>query len=390
MNSASEHGLRWYQDAKFGMFVHWGLYSLLGRGEWVLFQERATLTGYPALAERFNPERFDAGEWMRIAADAGQEYLTITTRHHDGFSMYHTGLSDYRVTGTPFGRDPLAELAEAGHREGVKLGCYVSVLDWHHPAYRASKRERSKLAWADYVGFLHGQVAELCTNYGPLAEVWFDGDWPQMNVPDGETEWFQAGGDFDYPALYRLIHAKQPDAVVLNNRHAVPLPGEDVQGFEQDLPGANQAGFNVTEGAGGPYETCLTLNGSWGYRADDVAYKSTDELIRLLVRAAAAGSNLLLNVGPTADGVIPAPSAQRLAGIGEWLRTYGYGVKGTRAGRLATPPGVVSTHRDGSDFLHVLGTEPAEEFTVTVPDRGPITVRVPKASRHPAVTTVLA
>jgi alpha-L-fucosidase len=309
--------MTWYTDAKFGMFVHWGIYSLLGRGEWVMFTERATLRDYPDLATRFDPQRFDADEWVRVAAAAGQRYLTITTRHHDGFSMYHTALSRYRVTDSPFGRDPLAELAQACDRHGVRLGCYVSLVDWHHPAYRASRRAASGLAWDDYLEFLHGQVRELCTQYGPLGEVWFDGDWPLSEPADGETDWFQAGGDFHYPELYQMIHERQPDAVVLNNRHAPPLPGEDVQGFEQDLPGENQAGFNLTAPGALPLETCLTMNDSWGYRHDDDNWKSVAELRDILRRANAAGANLLLNVGPTGDGEIPAPAATRLAALAQ-------------------------------------------------------------------------
>jgi alpha-L-fucosidase len=299
------------------MFVHWGIYSLLGLGEWAMYAERARITDYEDLATRFNPTRFDADGWVRLAAAAGQRYLTITTRHHDGFSMYDTALSDYRVTNSPFGRDPLAELAAAAQRHDVRLGCYVSLLDWHHPAYRASRRERSGLAWDDYLGFLHGQVREVCTNYGPLAQIWFDGEWPTHPVPDGETDWFVAGGDFRYDDLYDTIHTLQPDAVVLNNRHAPPLPGEDVQGFEQDLPGENSSGFNVTGAGSLPLETCMTMNGSWGYRADDDAWKSTDELRSLLARAGAAGANLLLNVGPTGTGEIPAPARDRLTALGQ-------------------------------------------------------------------------
>ncbi len=313
---ASERGIRWYTEAGFGMFVHWGLYSVLGRGEWVLFTERATLRGYEDLPWSFEPRRFDADEWVRTAAEAGQRYLTITTRHHDGFSMYHTGLSAYRVTSTPWRRDPLAELAEACARHGIRLGCYVSLLDWHHPAYRASHREHSGLAWSDYLDFLHGQVRELCTGYGPLAQVWFDGDWPHHGAPDGEVDWFAAGGDFDYPALYAMVHELQPDAVVLNNRHATPLPGEDVQGFEQDLPGENTAGFNVTAPGDLPLETCLTMNDSWGYRHDDDAWKSVEQLLALRRRARDRRVNLLLNVGPTGDGEIPAPARERLAALG--------------------------------------------------------------------------
>jgi len=319
----SERGLDWYTNAKFGMFVHWGVYSLLECGEWALFTERHRVSEeeYAALAPKFEAARFDADEWMRTAASAGQAYLTITTRHHDGFSMYDTALSTEKVTATPFARDPLAELAAAGQRHGVKLGCYVSLLDWRHPAYRASKREKSSLAWDDYIGFLHGQVRELCTNYGPLAQIWFDGDWPDSPVPEGEDEWFLPGGDFDYPALYGMIHQLQPDAVVANNRHCDPLPGEDVQIFEQGLPSDNPTGFNLVPPRGGPLEVAMTMNNSWGYNAsDENGYRSVDELRDLLARAGAVGANLLLNVGPTPEGEIPAPARRRLAELGSRSR----------------------------------------------------------------------
>ena len=174
---ASPQGLKWYQDVRFGMFIHWGLYSLIGRGEWVMHVESIPVQEYENLAPQFNPVKFNADEWVSIAADAGQKYMVITSRHHDGFSMYDTALSDYKVTNTPFKRDPLAELANAcAKRRDVKLGFYSSLLDWHHPAYRF--RAESGLAWIDYIGFLHGQVRELCTNFGEIACVWFDGDWP--------------------------------------------------------------------------------------------------------------------------------------------------------------------------------------------------------------------
>ena len=174
----SAKGMEWFLDSRFGMFIHWGLYSLIARGEWVMHNESIPVEAYEPLVPQFNPVRFNADEWVSIAADAGQKYMVITSRHHDGFSMYDTALSEYKVTNTPFGRDPLAELADAcARRSDVKLGFYSSLLDWHHPAYRF--RQQSGLAWADYIGFLHGQVRELCTNFGEIACVWFDGDWPQ-------------------------------------------------------------------------------------------------------------------------------------------------------------------------------------------------------------------
>jgi len=345
----SEAGLKWFQDARFGMFIHWGLYSILARQEWVMHIERIPVPEYEKLASQFNPTRFNADEWVSIAADAGQKYMVITSRHHDGFSMYDTQLSDYKVTRTPFGRDPLRELADAcARRRDIKLGFYSSLLDWHHPAYRF--RETSGLAWSDYLGFLHGQVRELCTNYGPVACLWFDGDWPLQKL-DASNAYFAAGGSFEYDKLYSMIHTLQPDAVVMNNRHDAPLPGEDIQGFEQDLPGENSAGFNTTTISALPIEVCMTINDHWGYQADDQNHKSSRHLIHLLVRSASGGGNYLLNVGPTPDGEILPVHADRLRAVGRWLGTHGKSVYGTRAGVL---PGVISTRAGETHYVHVL------------------------------------
>ena len=196
-----------YRDWRFGMFIHWGLYSLLGTQEWAMFTDKIAVPDYERLAPQFHAPKFNADEWVAIAADAGQKFITITSRHHDGFSMYDTALSDYKVTNTPFRRDPIAELAEACARHGVKLGFYVSLLDWHHPAYRF--RAESGLAWADYLGFLHGQVRELCTQYGDIAAVWFDGDWPRHAIDDS-NRYFLPGGPFEYEKLYDMIHTLRP------------------------------------------------------------------------------------------------------------------------------------------------------------------------------------
>ncbi len=218
---------------------------------------------YEKLVPQFNPVKFNADEWVSIAADAGQKYMVFTSRHHDGFSMYDTELSDYKVTNTPFKRDPVAELANAiARRSDMKLGFYSSLLDWHHPAYRF--RKESGLAWSDYIDFLHGQVRELCTNFGEIACLWFDGDWPRHHI-DESNAYFLAGGSFEYDKLYDMIHTLQPDAVIHNNRHDQPLPGEDVQGFEQDLPGENSVGFNETRIFDMPIEVCMTINDHWGF-----------------------------------------------------------------------------------------------------------------------------
>jgi alpha-L-fucosidase len=354
MKQVSAEGLEWYQDARFGMFIHWGLYSILARGEWVMHNEKIPVTEYEPLVQQFNPVKFNADEWVSIAADAGQRYIVITSRHHDGFSMYDTALSDYKVTRTPFRRDPLRELADACARRGdIRLGFYSSLLDWHHPAYRF--RAESGLAWDDYIGFLHGQVHELCTQYGQLACLWFDGDWPN-HLLDDNNAYFVAGGSFEYEKLYDMIHTLQPDAVVMNNRHAEPLPGEDIQGFEQDLPGHNTAGFNTTTLSKLPMEVCMTINDSWGINAQDENHKSSGQLIRTLVKSASVGANYLLNVGPTALGEILPVHAERLRAMGNWLSVHGDSIYGTSAGVIppTTDGRTVSTCSGGTHYVHVL------------------------------------
>ena len=353
MKQVSSDGLQWFQDAKFGMFIHWGLYSLLARGEWVMHNEKIPVSEYEPLVEQFNPVKFNADEWVSIAADAGQRYIVITSRHHDGFSMYDTALSDYKVTRTPFQRDPILELADACAQRGdIKLGFYSSLLDWHHPAYRF--RAESGLAWAEYLEFLHGQVRELCTQFGEIACIWLDGDWPNHLLND-DNAYFAAGGSFEYEKLYDMIHTLQPNAVIHNNRHVEPLPGEDVQGFEQDLPGQNTAGFNTTTIANLPMEVCMTINDSWGVSEQDENHKSAQQLIRTLVRSASMGANYLLNVGPTALGEILPVHAERLRAMGRWLSVYGDSIYGTRAGVIptATNGSSVSTMNGQTHYVHV-------------------------------------
>ncbi len=354
MKQASPEGLKWFQNARFGMFIHWGLYSILARGEWVMHNERIQVPEYEPLAQQFSPTKFNAEEWVSVAADAGQMYIVITSRHHDGFSMYDTALSNYKVTNSPFRRDPLRELAEAcARRSDIKLGFYSSLLDWHHPAYRF--RKESGLVWSDYLGFLHGQVRELCTQFGEIACLWFDGDWPD-NLLSADNAYFEAGGSFEYEKLYEMIHTLQPDAVIHNNRHGEPLPGEDIQGFEQDLPGQNTVGFNTTKIFDLPIEVCMTINDNWGIHQQDENHKSTQRLIRTLARAASVGANTLLNIGPTASGEILPVHAERLREVGKWLAVHGESVYGTQAGLIpSTQDGsLVSTRQGKVNYVHAL------------------------------------
>jgi len=339
----------WYQNAKFGMFIHWGVYSLLGNGEWVMENRRITVPEYEWLATTFNPTKFDARTWVTLARSAGMKYITITSRHHDGFSMFRTTATPYSIVEwTPFRRDPLKELAEECQRQGLKLFFYYSQLDWHHPDYWP--RGRTGLAtgrpeggdWNRYLAFMDQQLAELLTNYGPIGGIWFDGMWDKPNA-----EWQLA-------RTYALIHRLQPAALIVPNHHRLPLPGEDVQTFEQDLPGANTAGFNTTEIGALPTETSLTMNGSWGFNITDRDFKSVKDLVTTLVRAAGTGTNLLLNIGPRPDGTISPEFVQRLDSIGRWLNQHGQSIYGTRAGPITPRQWGVSTRKGDTIYVHVL------------------------------------
>ncbi|MFG2045404.1 alpha-L-fucosidase [Dactylosporangium sp. NPDC048998] len=377
---ASAAGLSRYQDDRFGMFIHWGLYSIVGAHEWSMFHDRYSIDEYEGLMKQFRGEQFDADAWVRVAADSGQRFITITSRHHDGFSMYDTALTDYKVTNTPFGRDPMAELREACDRHGVRLGFYVSLLDWHHPAYRAALRERSGLAWQDYVGFLHGQVEELSTRYGDIAEYWIDGYWPAEWATHRFKNWFGPSGDFDFPGMYEMIHRLQPDAVIMHNHHSAPAAGEDVQGFEGDLPGQNSNVINVTAPVLTARETCQTVSKiAYGFHKDDHHYRDVRELLTMLVRGAGLGANFLLNVGPTPQGTFPRPAVQNLHQIGEWLRRNGEGIYGTRAGTLqvADVDGreqlrdafATTVSTDGhTHYVHLLNGDAPTSFFVDLPD----------------------
>lgn len=221
-----------FQDMKFGMFIHWGVYSILADGEWVMLLKKIQKDNYSRLADFFNPQEFNAEEWVKIAKDAGMKYITITSRHHDSFSMFDTDASDFNIVdATPYGKDPLKELAEACKKEGIKLNFYYSLLDWRRDDYKDGKKGDEE-AWNKYVGFMKAQLTELLTNYGEVGCIWFDGHWDQK-----EANWH-------YDEIYSLIHKLSPNTLIANNHHIQPIPGDDVQTFERDLPGENHGGFN--------------------------------------------------------------------------------------------------------------------------------------------------
>jgi alpha-L-fucosidase len=338
-----------YRDSRFGMFIHWGVYSQLGQGEWVMQNRELNVPTYEWLASNFNPVKFDAREWVSLAKSAGMRYITITARHHDGFSMFATKATRYNIVDwTAFKRDPMKELADECRRQGVTLFFYYSQLDWHHPDYfprgntgKAAGRPESG-DWNRYIDFMDRQIEELLTNYGPLGGIWFDGMWDKPEAP------------WRLDRTYALIHRLQPAALVIPNHHKAPLPGEDVQTFEQDLPGANTAGFNTKEIGTLPLETSLTMNASWGFNLTDRRFKSVRETIGYLARAAGADANLLLNVGPRPDGTIQPEAVERLQAVGQWLAKNGESIYGTRRGPVPPRPWGVTTRRGARVYVHVL------------------------------------
>ena len=357
--AAREH----FRDAGFGVFIHWGVYSLLGQGEWVMQNKSIPVTDYEWLASTFDPVNFDAHAWVTAIKTAGARYITITSRHHDGFAMFATKANRYNIVDwTRFHRDPLAELAAECRRQGIQLFFYYSQLDWHNPDYfprggtgKASGRPETG-DWNRYIAFMNSQLTELLTNYGPIGGIWFDGMWDKP------------GADWHLDSTYALIHRLQPTALIVPNHHQAPRPGEDVQTFEQDLPGANTAGFNTTTITTAlPLETSLTMNGAWGFNLTDHNWKSPAELIGYLVRAAGNNANLLLNIGPRPDGTIQPEALDRLAAIGDWLRAHGASIYGTRGGPI--PPRVwgATTRRGDTVFVHVLDWH---DRLLAVPDIG--------------------
>jgi alpha-L-fucosidase len=339
-----------FQDAKFGMFVHWGVYSVLGDGEWVLHNRKLKLNEYERLPRFFDPEKFDAKTWVALAKSAGMKYVTITSRHHDGFAMFDSKVSDWNIVQrTPYRKDPLKMLADECHRQGIKLFFYYSQLDWHNPNYyprgvTAWDNGRPDHGdWASYLDdYMDGQLRELLTNYGPVGGIWFDGMWDK---PDA---------DWHLPKTYGLIHQLQPAALIIPNHHQTPKPGEDVQTFERDIPGQNTAGFNTNYVSDQlPLESSNTLNDSWGFNIGDSKYKSPEELEEMLVRAAGYNSNLLLNIGPMPNGEIQQEFVDRLHAVGEWMSRYGEAIYGTRGGPLAPGDWGVTTHKNDTVYVHV-------------------------------------
>ncbi len=352
---------QWWREARFGLFIHWGLYAIPAGewggktiyGEWIRNNAHIPIQVYDKFVDQFNPVRFNADEWVRLAKDAGMKYIVITSKHHDGFAIFDSKVSDFDVMATPFKRDILKELAAACRKQGMKLCFYHSIMDWHHPDYLPRRDWELKdrpAAGADYdrfVRYLKAQIKEILTNYGDIGVLWFDGEW--------ESTWTEDRGR----DLYNYVRGLQP-SIIVNNRVGASRSG--LAGFSGNKESAGDFGtpeqtIPDTGVAGLDWETCLTMNENWGYNKADKNFKSTRDLIRMLADIASKGGNLLLNIGPTAEGVFPAESIERLKAIGAWTRVNGDSIYSTQASpfkSLAWGRSTVKTSAVGTRlYLHV-------------------------------------
>ena len=353
---AGEKNMQWWRDAKFGLFVHWGPVSLKGTEiGWSRGGERRGREGtgtipvevYDNLYREFDPTRFNADEWVEIAKAAGMRYLVFTSKHHDGFSMFDSEATGYKITSpdSPFGRDVVGELAEACHKGGLRLGYYYSPVDWYHPDYRTERHD-------NYIRFMHQQVRELCSNYGGIDIMWFDGlQIHPMSGSGGEAyydpSWVK---DWDSKRLFRMMRSLQPRLIV-NNRC----------GLEGDFDTPEQhVGFFQTSRA---WESCITICRQWAWKPND-RMKSLEECIRILVQTVGGDGNLLLNVGPMPSGEIEPRQVERLREIGAWLKVNGESIYGTRGGPVSPQSWGVTTSKKRTMYVHVLDVTAA---TVALP-----------------------
>jgi len=337
----------WFTHDRFGLFIHWGLYALPARHEWVKNRERITDEAYQKYFERFDPDLYDPAQWARDAKQAGMKYAVITSKHHEGFCLWDSQLTDYKVTNTPIGRDLLREWVEAFRAEGLKVGFYHSVIDWHHPEFPVDRvhpqrdDEQFREATKDrdigkYAEYLHGQTRELLTNYGKIDIMWYDFSYPEKGRDAWQSE-----------ELVRLVRELQPD-IIINDRLDYPESADFVtpeQYQPKEPPTRN--GQKVV------WEACQTLNGSWGYDRDNLDWKSPELLIKLLIDSVSKDGNVLLNVGPTGRGEFDSRARETLSRLGEWTRAHGRSIYGAAASAFTAPADCRFTQRGDRLYLHV-------------------------------------
>jgi len=350
-----------FLEDRFGMFIHWGLYAIPARGEWVRNAERISNGDYQKYFDEFDPVRYDPKRWAALAKQAGMKYAVMTSKHHDGFCLFDSRYTDYKATNTPAGRDLIREYVDAFRAEGLKVGFYYSLIDWHHedyPAYgdrhhpmRGNEAYKDRPEnFARYVEYLHNQVRELCTNYGKIDIMWFDFSYGDMR-----------GEKWEATKLVEMIRALQP-GIVIDNRlggdgagkdgraEEPPVYAGDFESPEQKIPAQG-----VTDALGRPvpWEACMTLNDHWGYCSSDRNYKSARNVIHMLIECVSKGGNLLLNVGPNAKGEIPKESIAVLEQVGAWMRENGESIYGCGIAELPKPEWGRYTRRGKQLYAHV-------------------------------------
>ncbi|WP_113716768.1 alpha-L-fucosidase [Arthrobacter dokdonensis] len=344
----------WFTESRLGMFVHWGLYAMAARHEWVMSFERQSVGDYEAYFKHFDPDLYDPREWAGQAKAAGMEYVVLTTKHHEGFCLWDTKLTDYKAPNTPAGRDLIAPYVEALREAGLNVGFYHSLIDWHHPDFtiddihplRDAPNVEELNAGRDmavYRDYLHGQVRELMSNYGQIDYLFFD--FSYATGPMAARYPGKGRDDWDSGKLLEMVRELQP-GIIVNDR--LDVPGDFVTPEQYQPSGAMMSGGREV-----PWEACQTLNGSWGYDRDNLDCKSVDLLVRMLIDGVAKGGNLLLNVGPTARGEIDPRAAGALAGMGEWMRAHDRSIRGAGSTSLLPPADCRYTRRGNRLYLHL-------------------------------------
>lgn len=360
MNTNKKHKkrMRWWQEARFGMFIHWGLYAIPARGEWVRSHEKLSIEEYEPFFNEFNPVNYNPREWAKAAKKAGMKYVVMTAKHHDGFCLFDSELTDYQATNTPAGRDLIEEYVEAFRKEGLKVGFYYSLLDWHHPDYPAygdkahPMRDNVKYKeidqdkdFSNYVEYLHGQVRELLTNYGKIDIIWFDFSYDDM-----------IGEKWQAIRLVKMVRELQPE-IIIDNRLGGDITAENPEIYAGDFASPEQIippeGVVNKNGEAVPWEACITLNNHWGYCAADHDYKSSEQVIKALVECVSKGGNLLLNVGPNAKGEIPEESLEILNSVGKWMDKNGESIYGCGKAVLSKPEWGRYTQKGKNLYAHI-------------------------------------
>ncbi len=354
--SERKERVKWFLEDRFGLFIHWGLYSIPARGEWIRSNERLSVEDYQLYFEEYNPVFYNPREWARAAKGAGQKYAVLTAKHHDGFCLFDSKLTDYKSTNTPAGRDLIKEYIEAFRDEGLKVGLYYSIIDWHHHDYPAygdryhpmRDNEDFKNVAGDfsrYITYFHGQVKELLTNYGKIDILWFDFSYDDMT-----------GEKWQATKLVEMIRSIQPD-ILIDNRLGGNLLSSEPEIYAGDFYSPEQiipvGGIVNEESKPVPWEACITMNDHWGYHSQDKNYKSPQQVVRALVECVSKNGNLLLNVGPNAKGEIPEESMAILKAVGKWMKQNGESIYGCCASSLPKPEWGRYTQKGNYLYAHV-------------------------------------